>query len=40
LKKILKKLPRVNLTLCHVAEIVWCGSGSATCHYWMWKVSM
>jgi len=28
-------LPRVNLTVCHVAETVWCGSGSATCHYWM-----
>jgi len=23
-----------------VAETVWCGSDSATCHYWMWKVSV
>jgi len=28
-------LPRVNLTLCHVAETVWCDSDSTTCHYWM-----
>jgi len=30
----------VNLTLYHVAETMWCDSDSATCHYWMWKVSM
>jgi len=33
-------LPRVNMTLCHVVETVWCSSDNATCYYWMWKVSM
>jgi len=35
-------LPRVNLTLCHVVEKVWCGSdsGSDTCYCWMWKISI
>jgi len=33
-------LSRVNMTLCHVAETMWCGSGGAMCHCWMWKVSM
>jgi len=26
-------LSHVNLTLYHVAETVWCGRDSATCHY-------
>jgi len=28
------------VTWQRLAETVWCGSDSATCHYWMWKVSM
>jgi len=32
-------LSHVNMTLCHVAETIWCGSGSAMCHYWMGKKS-
>jgi len=30
-------MSRVNLTLYHVVEIMWFDSGSATCHYWIWK---
>jgi len=28
------------MTLCHVAEAMWCGSNNTTCYYWIWKISI